>query len=113
MSALRRGRARFVLCMRLAGVLVAVGDTLVLSPAPPRMAGAASPHRSRRRSTWLGSGANFSPDGQRIVFERRAHGVPNPFAMNSDGSHLRQLTHEKHKTFAIPEPAWQPLPSAP
>jgi Tol biopolymer transport system component len=67
-------------------------------------------NRSRGTPTWFGSGPDFSPDGQSIVFERLAHYVPNIFVMNSDGSHRRQVTHEKKKTFESPEPDWQPLP---
>jgi Tol biopolymer transport system component/CxxC motif-containing protein (DUF1111 family) len=47
---------------------------------------------------------SFSPDGAQIVFQRNVGGVSNIFAVNNDGTNLRQLTTTGQDTF----PAWSP-----
>jgi len=47
---------------------------------------------------------SFSPDGAQVVFQRNVGGASNIFAMNSDGTNLRQLTNTGLDAF----PAWAP-----
>jgi len=52
-----------------------------------------------------GGQMNWSPDGNRIVFVRHVDGDAEIFVMNSDGSDVRQLTHNDCGDF---EPVWLP-----
>jgi CxxC motif-containing protein (DUF1111 family) len=51
-----------------------------------------------------GLAPSFSPDGAQIVFQRNVGGASNIFAVNNDGTNLRQLTTTGQDTF----PAWSP-----
>lgn len=51
-----------------------------------------------------GLSPSFSPDGAQIVFQRNVGGASNIFAMNNDGTNLRQLTNTGQDTL----PAWSP-----
>lgn len=52
-----------------------------------------------------GLSPSFSPDGTQIVFQRNVGGASNIFAMNTDGTNLRQLTSTGQDAF----PAWSPI----
>ena len=47
----------------------------------------------------------WSPDGKQIAFSSARFGSPNVFAMHSNGSHVRELTHNTHNNF---EPTYSP-----
>ena len=54
------------------------------------------------------SGPAWSPDGQRIAFERSGTaGGPQIFVMNADGSGVERLTHEPQASWGL-APAWSP-----
>jgi Tol biopolymer transport system component len=56
------------------------------------------------------TGPTYSPNGERIVFNRCCFGTRNThtneiFVMHADGSHLRRLTHNRAEDYAS---SWQP-----
>jgi Tol biopolymer transport system component len=68
-----------------------------------------------RLSPWQldGAHADWSPDGQLIVFESYTDGAPpgvstNVFTVRPDGSHLVQVTHNDGGAVNSTNPAWSP-----
>ncbi len=80
---------------------VRTGDTEVFL-VDPHMGDAVnlsrSPESEERYPCW-------SPNGRQIAFTSNRDGTYNLYVMNADGSHLRQLTHEKDPNGAC-MPSW-------
>jgi Tol biopolymer transport system component/DNA-binding winged helix-turn-helix (wHTH) protein len=81
----------------------ASGDVLLSSPAPgPKL----SPPEKFIGSTELEEGPQYSPDGQRIVFQSTRTGSYEIWRCNADGSNLVQLTHFQGPLTGTPR--WSP-----
>ena len=51
------------------------------------------------------TGPSWSPDGNRIVFSGHFGGISDLYIVNTDGSHLTQLTNDRHGDL---QPPWSP-----
>jgi TolB protein len=67
-----------------------------------------SNERRLTRSTAYDDGPAWSPDGKRIVFSSDRHERPDIYAMNADGSAIKQLTRNTDEAGVDISPSWSP-----